>query len=296
MTRRVARQFLCCSCGTLIFLDRCDFNILPTFASACIPSCMPFVVATTQARWQYSLPPFLSHPASYRSFTKNKSSKKEMDDDFFASSGPTSEARTATNVFDEVLVAAQPPPKASSQPNSQPNSQPSSPPRPADADAPESPSKEVVAVAAAPVAAPVASPVAPSQSPIAPTNNTAQYQGKVQELQRAINERIAAADKATLEKEDRQKKAAQAYVADEKAKREKKLKIVHEDHRKEQADYEQKTADLKKPGAAWSSLGVVVDLKKPNQFSKKTDRMKQVLLNLDTAAHPQAAPAAVAAK
>jgi hypothetical protein len=217
-----------------------------------------------------------------------------MDDDFFASSGPVSEARTATNVFDEVLVAAQPP-KATSQPTSQPSSQPSSPPRPADDEASESPNKEVVAAVAAPVnAAPVASPVVPSQSPTAPasTNNAVEYQGKVQALQRAISERIAAADKATLEKEDRQKKAAQAYLAEEKVKREKKLKIVHEDHRKEQADYEQKTADLKKAGAAWSSLGVVVDLKKPNQFSKKTDRMKQVLLNLDAAAHQQPPAAA----
>lgn len=220
-----------------------------------------------------------------------------MDDDFFASSGPVTEGRTGTNVFDEVLVAAQP--KTASQPASQPNSQPSSPPRPTDDDLTEAAQSEPVVVAAAapavaaaapvPVATPVASPVAPSQSPVsqATTNNAAEYQSKVQELQKQISERTAAADKATLEKEDRQKKAAQAYIAEEKSKREKKLKIVHEDHRKEQAEYEKKTADLKKAGATWSSLGVVVDLKKPNAFSKKTDRMKQVLINLEAATHQQ---------
>lgn len=191
-----------------------------------------------------------------------------MDDDFFAPGG-ASEARAQTNVFDEVLLRSQP--KQSSQPSSQPGSQPTSPPR-ADEDVAESTS----------VPAPV---IAPSKSPAAPTttSNAPEYQQKVQSIQKTINERTATADKATMEKEERQKKAAQAYIAEEKANRASKLKAVHEDHRKAQSDYEKKTADLKEGGAAWSSLGVVVDLKKPNQFSKKTDRMKQVLLHLETA-------------
>jgi hypothetical protein len=41
--------------------------------------------------------------------------------------------------------------------------------------------------------------------------------------------------------------------------------------------------ELKQAGAVWASVGLMVDLKKPNQHSKKTERMKHILLALEKA-------------
>lgn len=196
-----------------------------------------------------------------------------MDDDFFAAPTKSMDA-PATNVFDEVLVANNAIPAAAHGDNVATTNVFDVVPQPA-AVAADDTGRHVSAAAAR--AAATASPAAAVPAP----SVTAQHHSNVSDLMKVIQERTAAIDKATREKEDRQKKAAQEYLAEENQKRAAKLKIIREDHRKEQADNEKKASELKKSGAVWASVGLLVDLKKANPHSKKTDRMKQVLSNLE---------------
>lgn len=185
-------------------------------------------------------------------------------DDFFGND--ESSPRQNANPFDEVLVASSPksPPAAAAS-----GSAGNSPLAAATAVVPEAP--PAAAAAAAPTAAAAVA---------APTVSQKGAPQLVAELQKQIAERTAAADKATQEKELRQRKAAEAYIADVSAKRDAKLKIIKEDHMKTQSDNEKRQSELRQSGAVWQSLSLLVDLKKANAHSKKTDRMRNVMLNL----------------
>lgn len=184
-------------------------------------------------------------------------------DDFFGND--ESSPRQNANPFDEVLVASSPksPPAAA-----------------ASGSAGNSPLAAATAVVAeAPPAAAAAAPTA-AAAVAAPTVSQKGAPQLVAELQKQIAERTAAADKATQEKELRQRKAAEAYIADVSAKRDAKLKIIKEDHMKTQSANEKRQSELRQSGAVWQSLSLLVDLKKANAHSKKTDRMRNVMLNL----------------
>ena len=185
-------------------------------------------------------------------------------DDFFGNDDRS--PRADANPFDEVLVAA-----------------PKSPPAAAGAAAASAPASAGNSpLAAATPAAAAEAPFVAAPSTPAPSTTAAQKGAPqlVAELQKQIAERTAAADKATLEKEQRQRKAAEAYIADVSAKRDAKLKVIKDDHLKEQLANEKRQSELRQSGAVWQSLSMLVDLKKANAHSKKTDRMRNVMLNL----------------
>eukprot|EP00331_Platyophrya_macrostoma_P021222 CAMPEP_0176473434 /NCGR_PEP_ID=MMETSP0127-20121128/42312_1 /TAXON_ID=938130 /ORGANISM="Platyophrya macrostoma, Strain WH" /LENGTH=310 /DNA_ID=CAMNT_0017868445 /DNA_START=1 /DNA_END=933 /DNA_ORIENTATION=- len=136
------------------------------------------------------------------------------------------------------------------------------------------------ALTATPVAPVVASPIV--STPIGTTAAEMSARSSVvAEQLRVIQERTAAIDKSVAEKSERLKKAAQEYLKEEANKRDAKLAIVRADHKKEQDAYEKRATELKQSGAVWQSIGLLVDLKKPNPHSKKTERMKSVLLNME---------------
>eukprot|EP00331_Platyophrya_macrostoma_P016458 CAMPEP_0176466638 /NCGR_PEP_ID=MMETSP0127-20121128/38009_1 /TAXON_ID=938130 /ORGANISM="Platyophrya macrostoma, Strain WH" /LENGTH=240 /DNA_ID=CAMNT_0017859839 /DNA_START=1 /DNA_END=723 /DNA_ORIENTATION=+ len=233
-----------------------------------------------------------------------------MEDDFFASGPSQSQGldlpAATTSVFDEVIANPNPPSRGGSQPstNNAPvidmfdsvvvaAPAPAATPAPAAATPVPSVPAAATPVSSAPAAATpgsalTATPVAPVvASPIVSTpigTTAAEMSARssvVAEQLRVIQERTAAIDKSVAEKSERLKKAAQEYLKEEANKRDAKLAIVRADHKKEQDAYEKRATELKQSGAVWQSIGLLVDLKKPNPHSKKTERMKSVLLNME---------------
>lgn len=178
-----------------------------------------------------------------------------MDDDFFSSNV---KVPSTASPFDEILVAAPQPPSV----------------------APQQPSVPFEVISAPVVAAPVATVTRVDAAAPSPSAASTKSQ-LVAELQKSIADRTASADKATVEKDDKTKKAAQQFLQEQNRKREERLKLIKSDHLKEQSEYEKKASELKQAGAVWASIGFLVDLKKPNPHSKKTERMKTILLELE---------------
>jgi hypothetical protein len=130
-------------------------------------------------------------------------------------------------------------------------------------------------------------PPTPSEKPSAV--NTA----KMDALNKQIANRTAAYDAATKEKESKILAAAQEFIKLQKAKREKEVTEAKANHKKEQQADANKIDAYKKSGALWNAVGMLVDLQKPNQFSKGTEQMRSILSTLNTT---PAAPATAAVK
>ncbi|CAD2217523.1 hypothetical protein AGDE_03673 [Angomonas deanei] len=100
-------------------------------------------------------------------------------------------------------------------------------------------------------------------------------------INRQIANRTAALDKETKEKETKILAAAQAYLKEMATKRDKDVSNSKEIHKKEQQAGVQKVDQLKKSGAVWTSVGMLVDLQKPNPHSKGTERMRTLFNTLN---------------
>ncbi|EPY26313.1 hypothetical protein STCU_06214 [Strigomonas culicis] len=100
-------------------------------------------------------------------------------------------------------------------------------------------------------------------------------------INRQIAKRTADIDAATKEKEANILAAAKTYLEAQKTKREKEVHTAKSTHQKEQQDDAKKIDSYKKSGAVWNSVGMLVDLKKPNPHSKNTERMRSLLTKLN---------------
>lgn len=130
-----------------------------------------------------------------------------------------------------------------------------------------------------------ASPTAelPNRPPTPPENPSATNAAKMDALNKQIASRTVAASAATKEKEAKIVAAAQEYLKALKAKREKEVTAAKANHKQQQQAGTQKIDEYKKSGAVWNAVGMLVDLQKPNQYSKSTEQMRSVLTTLNAA-------------
>lgn len=99
----------------------------------------------------------------------------------------------------------------------------------------------------------------------------------VAKLQADIAKRTAAQDTATAQKEKEIKTEAEKYIENLKRQHETSLQTSRAAHRQAQ---DAKTEQLKHRSEAdsiWKNVGILVDLTKPNKFSKRTERMRSAL-------------------
>ncbi|KAG5506985.1 hypothetical protein JKF63_05731 [Porcisia hertigi] len=123
----------------------------------------------------------------------------------------------------------------------------------------------------------------PKRPPTPPQKPSASTTAKVDALNRQIANRTAAMDAATKEREAKITAAAQEYLKALNAKREEEVTAAKENHKKEQQMDVKRISDYKKSGAVWDAVGMLVDLQKPNLYSKSTEHMRSVLSTLNTA-------------
>ncbi|GET87896.1 hypothetical protein, conserved [Leishmania tarentolae] len=126
---------------------------------------------------------------------------------------------------------------------------------------------------------PVGSPNYPPTSPEKPS--IANF-AKVDALNKQISNRTAAMDAATREKETKIMNAAQEYLNALMAQRKEEVMNAKANHKEEQRVGAEKINGYKKSGALWSAVGVLVDLQKPNKYSRSTEQMRSVLSTLNT--------------
>ncbi|CCW71509.1 unnamed protein product [Phytomonas sp. Hart1] len=100
-------------------------------------------------------------------------------------------------------------------------------------------------------------------------------------LQEQIAKRTMLIDAATKEKMTKIIAASKEYIEEQKSKRERQIAEAKELHKKTQDDDEKNNEDLKKSDAVWTGVGKVVDLQKPNPYSKNTERMRSILSTLN---------------
>jgi hypothetical protein len=163
-----------------------------------------------------------------------------MDDDFFGAPVPR------RNELDEVIVPQNISPKASA-------------------------GEKILVAAPAPPP-----PVFAAAAPAPPAAGAQLYQDQL----KAVADRTAQIDQSTRDRDERQRKQAQAYLSEQIALRDSRLKAVKAEHVKEQQELQQKVLELKKSGAVWQSVGLLVDLQKPNTHSKRTEQMRSILKKL----------------
>ncbi|KPI84247.1 hypothetical protein ABL78_6703 [Leptomonas seymouri] len=199
-------------------------------------------------------------------------------------SPPASEGKPAPSFLPEPAPAAVPPqdnmsPFSAFPP--EPRATPQSPPQHGDVDdfiAP-SPLRETLQGS-------------PDHLPTSPEKPSTVNKAKMDALNKQIASRTAAYDAATKEKENKILAAAQEFIKALKAKREKEVLDARANHKKVQQVDANKIDAYKKSGAVWNAVGVLVDLRKPNQYSKGTEQMRSILSTLNaTPAAPTAANA-----
>ncbi|CCW60841.1 unnamed protein product [Phytomonas sp. EM1] len=100
-------------------------------------------------------------------------------------------------------------------------------------------------------------------------------------LQEQIAKRTAAIDAATKEKQAKILAASKEYIEQQKSKREKQISGAKELHKKIQDNDGKKLEQFQKSGAVWNAVGMIVDLQKPNPYSKNTERMRSILSTLN---------------
>lgn len=124
--------------------------------------------------------------------------------------------------------------------------------------------------------------VAPAP-PVAVTPSTSVPNAAMKALEKQIANRTANMDAATRQKEAAITAAAKAYLEKEKESRAKHVAEAKSRHRKEEQDGADKINAYKKSGAVWNAVGMLVDLQKPNPYSKNTESMRSIFTALDTA-------------
>ncbi|AYU78108.1 Clathrin light chain, putative [Leishmania donovani] len=123
----------------------------------------------------------------------------------------------------------------------------------------------------------------PNRPPTPPEKPSAANVAKMDALKKQIASRTAAMDAATKEKETKIMTAAQEYLKALMAKREEEVMNAKASHKEEQQVGAEKINEYKRSGAVWSAVGLLVDLQKPNQYSKSTEQMRTVLSTLNAA-------------
>ncbi|KPA82614.1 hypothetical protein ABB37_02461 [Leptomonas pyrrhocoris] len=136
-------------------------------------------------------------------------------------------------------------------------------------------------------------PGSPNRPPTPPEKPSAVNTAKMDALNKQVASRTAAYDAATKEKESKILAAAQEFIKAQKAKREKEVSEAKANHKKDQQTDANKIDAYKKSGAVWNAVGMLVDLQKPNQYSKGTEQMRSIFSILNAT---PAAPAATAVK
>lgn len=130
------------------------------------------------------------------------------------------------------------------------------------------PSAEAVTPAAA---------AAPAQGPTLQERARATVEAQL----KAIDDRTKQADEASRTKDAATRRKALEFVAQLTSDRDAKIAAVQKAHKQEQDELVKKRAQLKQAGAMWESAVTLVDLAKPNPYSKKgTDRLRSTLLQL----------------
>ncbi|CBZ25683.1 conserved hypothetical protein [Leishmania mexicana MHOM/GT/2001/U1103] len=121
----------------------------------------------------------------------------------------------------------------------------------------------------------------PKSPPTPPEKPSAAHVAKTDALNKQIANRTAAMDAETKEKETKIMTAAQAYLKALITKREEEVRNAKASHKEEQQVGAEKINEYKKSGALWSAVGLLVDLQKPNQYSRSTEQMRTVLSTLN---------------
>ncbi|KAG5480495.1 hypothetical protein LSCM1_06198 [Leishmania martiniquensis] len=120
----------------------------------------------------------------------------------------------------------------------------------------------------------------PNSPPTPPEKPSTADSAKMEALKKQIARRTAAIDAATKAKETQIIAAAQEYLKAIKVKREQEVMTAKASHKQEQQAGAKKIDDCRKSGAVWNAVGMLVDLQRPNQYSKSTEQMRSVLSSL----------------
>ncbi|AIN97350.1 hypothetical protein LPMP_190080 [Leishmania panamensis] len=120
----------------------------------------------------------------------------------------------------------------------------------------------------------------PNRPPTPPEKPSSVNAAKVDELKRQITSRTAAMDAATKAKEEKIITAAQVYLKELQARREEEVAAAKASHKQEQHADTKQIDDYRERGAVWGAVQMLVDLQKPNQYSKSTEMMRSVLSTL----------------
>eukprot|EP00796_Vickermania_ingenoplastis_P004113 gene4113-2959_t len=122
--------------------------------------------------------------------------------------------------------------------------------------------------------------VMPPEPPCSPVffPESAENNQLLEALKKQIDERTAAIDAASAEKEKAIEEAAKKYLETQIAEREKTLAALREENKKIQ---QAKETQLRRhdAGSVWKNIGMMMDLTKPNRHSKNTERMRSIFLD-----------------
>lgn len=113
-------------------------------------------------------------------------------------------------------------------------------------------------------------------SPGSPEKGT----GTLEALRTKISVRTAALDASSKEKEKEIEGEAKNYIQAKKAEHDAAVAAARAENRKLQVAKAEKLKEHKKSDAIWRNIGIMLDLSKPNKFSKNTERMRNVFLTM----------------
>lgn len=111
-----------------------------------------------------------------------------------------------------------------------------------------------------------------------PTSPKTKSANLTNDTQKEIEARTANIDAKSREKEAKQTALAKAFLKDFNAQYEAKLRDAKAEHMRQQAETEVKQNT--KADMVWDGVGLVLDLSKPNKYSRGTERMRSLLQKL----------------
>lgn len=103
---------------------------------------------------------------------------------------------------------------------------------------------------------------------------------KLDALHKMISARTSCIDASSKEKEKEIEAEAKCYIQTKKAEHEAAVTAARAENKKLQAAKTEQLKEHKKSDAIWRNISIMLDLSKPNKFSKNTERMRSVLLTM----------------
>lgn len=99
-------------------------------------------------------------------------------------------------------------------------------------------------------------------------------------LKKKIASRTAAMDASSKEKEKEIEAEAKSYIQAKREEHDAAVAAARAENKKIQAAKTQQLHEHKKADAIWKNVDIMVDLSRPNKFSKNTERMRNTLLTM----------------